>query len=90
MESLQVELPHKEDTQTIGEMQEDLKARIGLRVKALREKTGLNQDDFAHACGLHRAYVGKVENGYFDLRISTLHRIAHGLKIDLSFLLKGI
>lgn len=71
-------------------MQGNLQTKIGIRIKALREKTGLNQDDFAHACGLHRAYVGKVENGYFDLRITTLHRIARGLKIDLSALLRGI
>jgi transcriptional regulator with XRE-family HTH domain len=71
-------------------MQENLQTKIGLRIKALREKTGLNQDDFADICGLHRAYIGKIENGRFDLRINTLHRIARGLKIDLSSLLKGI
>lgn len=71
-------------------MQDNLQAKIGLRIKALREKTGLNQDDFAAVCGLHRAYVGKIENGRFDLRITTLHRIARGLKIEISALLKGI
>ncbi|PYP90113.1 MAG: XRE family transcriptional regulator [Candidatus Angelobacter sp. Gp1-AA117] len=71
-------------------MQEDIQIQIGLRIKALREKTGLNQDDFADICGLHRAYVGKIENGRFDFRIKTLHKIAHALKIDLSGLLKGI
>lgn len=85
-----MELSGQEGTPRIKEMQENLQVKIGLRIKALREKTGLNQDDFADVCGLHRAYVGKIENGYFDLRITTLHRIAHGLKTDLAGLLKGI
>jgi transcriptional regulator with XRE-family HTH domain len=71
-------------------MQQDLQLKIGQRIKALREKAGLNQDDFADLCGLHRARVGKIENGWFDLRITTLHRIAHGLKTDLATLLKGV
>ncbi len=71
-------------------MQDNIPAKIGLRVKALREKTGLSQDEFAALCGVHRAYVGKVENGLFDFRITTLHRIARGLKTNLSALLKGI
>jgi transcriptional regulator with XRE-family HTH domain len=71
-------------------MQHDIQTKIGQRIRALREETGLNQDDFADICGIHRAYVGKVENGRFDLRITTLHRIAHALKINLSVLLKGI
>jgi len=71
-------------------MQDELQIKIGLRIKALREKTGLNQDDFADLCGLHRAYVGKIENGRFDLRVKTLHKIAHALKTNLAGLLKGI
>ena len=71
-------------------MQPDIKIQIGQRIRALREKTGLNQDEFAELCRVHRAYVGKIENGRFNVRISTLHRIAHGLKITLSVLLKGI
>lgn len=71
-------------------MQDELQVKIGLRIKALREKTGLNQDDFADLCGLHRAYIGKIENGRFDLRVKTLHKIARALKTNLSGLLKGI
>jgi transcriptional regulator with XRE-family HTH domain len=71
-------------------MQDDLQVKIGQRIRALRDKTGLNQDEFADICGVHRAYVGKIENGRFDLRIKTLHKIAHGLKTDLAGLLKGI
>ena len=50
----------------------------------------LNQDEFADICGIHRAYVGKIENGRFDLRVKTLHKIAHALKTNLAGLLKGI
>lgn len=71
-------------------MQDELQVKIGLRIKALREKTGLNQDDFADLCGLHRAYIGKIENGRFDLRVKTLYKIAHALKTNLAGLLKGI
>ena len=80
----------QQNTSTIWPMQEDLQLKIGQRIKALREKAGLNQDDFADLCGLHRARVGKIEHGLYDVRISTLYRIARGLKMNLVNLLKGI
>lgn len=49
----------------------------------------MNQDDFAAVAGLHRAYVGQLENGSKDLRISTLYKVAVALRISPCDLLPG-
>jgi transcriptional regulator with XRE-family HTH domain len=60
---------------------------IGKRLRAAREHLGLNQDDFADRAGLHRAYVGMLENGRKDFRISTLYKLAAALGISAADLL---
>jgi len=57
--------------------------KVGARIQELRIKLGHNQDVFAHETGLHRSYVGQLENGHKDLRLSTLFRIAqtYGLQV---------
>jgi len=54
---------------------------VGARIRAARQALALNQDDFAAMAGLHRAYVGHLENGTKDLRITTLIKVAAALGI---------
>jgi transcriptional regulator with XRE-family HTH domain len=67
-----------------------LQQRIGQRIRQLREKRGLSQEEFADECELHRTYIGSVERGERNLTINSLHTIAKTLGITLSELLKGI
>lgn len=60
---------------------------IGRRVRAARLERGWNQDAFADHAGFHRAYVGMIENGKKDLRISTLYRLAEALGVSITTLL---
>jgi len=57
--------------------------KVGARIQELRALLGRNQDVFAYETGLHRSYVGQLENGHKDLRLSTLFRIAqtYGLQV---------
>lgn len=60
---------------------------IGHRVRAARQRHGWNQDEFADHAGLHRAYIGMIENGKKDVRISTLYRLAAALDLPVTDLL---
>ncbi|MBZ9752492.1 helix-turn-helix transcriptional regulator [Deinococcus sp. HMF7604] len=60
---------------------------IGLRLQAARLRLGLNQDDFADRAGVHRSYVGMLENGKKDLRLSMLYRLAEATELTVAELL---
>jgi transcriptional regulator with XRE-family HTH domain len=71
------------------EEQSDTLVGIGLRIRAVREQRGWNQDEFAHRARVHRSYVTQLENGRKDFRISTLYRLAEALAIPVTDLLTG-
>lgn len=56
---------------------------VGARIRQLRTVLELNQDVFADEVGIHRSYVGQLENGRKDLRLSTVQRVAqrYGLEV---------
>lgn len=52
-----------------------------------RKAAGFSQDAFAHACGLHRTYIGQVERAEKNISIDSMERIANALKCPLPSLL---
>lgn len=71
-----------------AEWDPEILQRIGAQIRAGRQRLGLNQDDFADRAGMHRAYIGMIEGGKKDLRISTLYRLAIALDTDVCSLLE--
>lgn len=61
--------------------------RFGKRVRRLRKELGLSQEQFADRVGIHRTYIGGIERGERNPTLSTIYRIAQGLKIEASRLL---
>jgi transcriptional regulator with XRE-family HTH domain len=62
--------------------------KLGNRIKELRQGTGLSQEDFALSIEMDRTYYSAIENGKHNITIQNLYKIANGLKITLSELLK--
>ena len=58
---------------------EDLNTLVGRNIRRRRRASGLSQEAFAHACGLHRTYIGGVERGERNITLTTLARIAKAL-----------
>ncbi|WP_103073568.1 helix-turn-helix domain-containing protein [Solilutibacter silvestris] len=65
-----------------------LQSRIGVAIRARREAMGISQEDFADHIEMHRAYYGTIERGRRNLTLVTLEKIAVGLGIPPSRLLK--
>jgi transcriptional regulator with XRE-family HTH domain len=53
---------------------------LGQKIRERRITIGLSQDALAHACGIDRSYMGRVERGEVNLTVEKLYRIAFQLK----------
>ncbi len=60
-----------------------IRSTLGDRITALRRKTGLSQEKFAFAAGIDRSNYAKIEQGKNNVRLETLCKISHYLKIDI-------
>ncbi|GAB4998645.1 hypothetical protein MAHJHV65_45410 [Mycobacterium avium subsp. hominissuis] len=67
-----------------------IQVRLGVRIKARREKLGLSQGDLGDLSGTHRTYVNQLENGRKNVTVGTLARIASALSTTPSALTQGI
>ncbi|CRH86025.1 helix-turn-helix domain-containing protein [Streptococcus sp. Marseille-Q5986] len=57
---------------------------IGKKIKQLREKQGLSQDELAEKSGVSRMTITYLETGATkDVKLGTLNKIAVGLDVAL-------
>lgn len=61
----------------------DVKLRIGLRIKELREVANMSQKDLAYAADLDRSYIASIENGQRNVSIINIEKIATALNVTL-------
>lgn len=61
----------------------DVKSKIGLRIKKLRELASMSQKDLAYTADLDRSYIASVENGQRNISIINIEKIATALNISL-------
>ncbi len=66
----------------------DVRRRLGLNLKRLREEQGFSQESFADQCGLHRTYISGIERGVRNPTVIILDKIAKGLKVPAGQLLE--
>ena len=62
---------------------------LGQAFRARRERQGWSQEAFAQSIGLHRTYYSAIERGERNPSFRNLHRIAEGLDLPLSTILKS-
>lgn len=55
---------------------------IGLRIRDIRCKLNLSQENFAEKVGLHRTYIGQIERAEKNITLKNIHKICYALKID--------
>lgn len=67
------------------QQRQQMRERIGARVKVLRLMAGLSQDVLAARAGLQRTHIGRIEGGKYAVNIETLQAIAEafGMTVDI-------
>jgi len=61
---------------------------MAMRLKTLRERRGMTQEQLAEKSGVSRTYLARLETGRQDPTLSTLEKLATALKVDVAKLLK--
>jgi transcriptional regulator with XRE-family HTH domain len=67
-------------------MSEEIEA-LGREIRRRRQAQGMTLEALAEATGITPNYIGSIENGQRDPGLSTVMRIAHGLRLPLAELL---
>ncbi len=61
----------------------DIKILVGKRVKELRNKLGVSQEELADLARLDRTYITSVESGRRNISIVNIEKLANALKVTL-------
>ncbi len=61
----------------------DVKSKIGIRIKELREKRNMSQKDLAYFADLDRSYIASVENGQRNISIINIEKVSTALGVTL-------
>ena len=69
-------------------MIDDIKLKLGKKIKEIRIKCGYSQEELASLAKLHRTYISDIERGGRNVSVENIEKIARALKIDPSELLK--
>ncbi len=67
-----------------------IRHRFGKRVRAQREGQGISLRRFAMIVGLDKTYLSEVERGMRSPTLDSMDKIAQGLGVPLSELLKDL
>ena len=61
----------------------EIKSKIGIRIKELRDVKEMSQKDLAYTSDLDRSYIASVENGQRNISIVNIEKIAVALGVTL-------
>lgn len=65
----------------------ELLVSLGRRIKLLRRRAGMDQEELAYKCGMEFQNISRIENGRQNASILTLARIAKALEIRVKDLI---
>ena len=61
----------------------DIRTKIGIRLKELRNEKGLSQEKFSFICELDRTYIASIEQGKRNVSIANIEKIAKALDMSV-------
>jgi transcriptional regulator with XRE-family HTH domain len=61
----------------------NIRIRFGRAIRRIRAEQGINQEEAADRCGLHRTYYSGVERGVRNVSLVNVEKIAKGLRTSL-------
>lgn len=60
----------------------DIQETFSANMKAFRKNSGLSQETLAERCGLHRTYIGRIEQKSVNVSLKNIGAIAAALGVD--------
>ncbi|MCC4115286.1 helix-turn-helix domain-containing protein [Aromatoleum toluclasticum] len=63
-----------------------IRKRFGLRVRELRQASGLSQEAFADKCGFARSYMSRIERGAANPSLDAVETLAISLGVPVAAL----
>src|SRR5216683_5336015 len=61
----------------------DIRIRFGRAIRRIREAQGINQEEAAERCGLHRTYYSGIERGVRNVSLVNIEKVGKGLRTSL-------
>lgn len=61
-----------------------IEEKVGNRIKELRVKLGISQEELGFRSGVHRTYIASLEVGKRNISIATLEKIVNALEVSFS------
>ncbi|MBN2291988.1 MAG: helix-turn-helix transcriptional regulator [Pirellulales bacterium] len=61
----------------------EVASRFGDKLRKLRKKKEVSQEELADRAGLHRTYVSSVERGERNVSLETIDKLARALNLSL-------
>ncbi|MBA7608987.1 hypothetical protein ES703_16173 [subsurface metagenome] len=68
-------------------MKNELLVKFGNKVREIRKKNGLSQEELAFKADLHRTYIGMIERAEKNITLTNIQKIAKALNVSISYLL---
>lgn len=68
----------------------DAREIFGANLRRERDRLGLTQENLGDSCDLYMSEISRLENAKRDARLTTIVKLAKGLKIPPGQLLDGI
>ena len=60
-----------------------IEVKFGHRIKELRLKQNISQEELAFRCGLSKNYISDVERGTRNVSLKSIEKIATGFAVNL-------
>ena len=68
----------------------EINEKFGARVRELRNKLGISQQELAYRADLHRTYIANVESGKKNISLKSIEKLAIALDCELSSLFQNL
>ena len=69
-------------------MDQRLLTYLGSRVRDIRLEKHMTQQDLSNRTGIAPYYISRIENGKLNIRVDMLFKLAKGLDVDVTEIVK--
>jgi XRE family transcriptional regulator, regulator of sulfur utilization len=69
---------------------QDIDRAVGERIRKIRKKKGITQDQLADLAGLNRTHLYRLESGKQSMTLGTLQLIAVALDVRIGEIVRGL